>query len=1247
MDALTVAVMVLQAVELVKAGLADGSPYTSAIKKLKANFPTFRSDLSPSFDAFLRDGDVPAALATATTDTRDSDVLDLLTDRFVQLTTIPKLTREAASNIVLTFASHLRTELLAPTSSTWLLHQLNRSEHVTTRTVIRQEIDRSLSMLPTRDNLSVPASLTSVGDGPISVEGDAGPWVTRLKDGKRLLDSGDVAAAHALYVQILEDANRDHAEENILHRLHHNIGSCLTGLGDYDESIRSFGRALRIKSGDHDTSAMLAQAFLLRGDRSAALSRARQVVEVNSHHKIAWLVLARVADEVRDIDDLPEPVHDSPHVLLSLADRQLDEGRAVSALATTKAACRVVGTDVQCLVVAAELLFYICTPMFGDSMSDDDEGLIAGLLDDALITIAKQRRPVHHARALACRAGLRFRQGDFDGGTNDARRAYELSPQSHDAIVAHVRSLAFAGKFVRALRVLDQLDESALGATGHALRAQLLADSGGSDEEVEECIARSLREGGAALPNVVKVGLADVATKQRLRGTSRTLVNEIDGVAPRFMVELLKARIQRDAGESEQASHHYDRALATAPSTVRQDVGFEYAIVLGVAGRYDHMIAIVDDVGLENAPEQVLQVYCESLTHVGRWDMVARTVETVANGGRRTPVWLLHLRAVVAIRSDDFPKAIDILRELRRRCTGERLIDVELRLAYGLWQNGEREEAVALARSLAGSSDTPAVIQAEVAKLLSWAEDHDTAIRLAYAAMRAATTPSADYDSLYVTVFFRAPEDIDAKRTPSQVDPDTWVSLTTDDGENIELWVLSDAFECKNHQEIRSNSDEARRVLGRSIGETVQIRPNDVVPTTYRVAEIQTIWVQVYRETFANSVTRASTTDSPIQSIPLGDMESVEGFTPLIKVLERQREHATALDEAYQSGKLPLSVLSTDRGGPYLDAYSHASTLPSGLLVEDGSVESIVRSQESARLGGSVVIHVSSLITLAAIDMLHLPNKMFSRVIVPVSLRQELDADVEKMTVDIRRGEATRVSLYEGGLVTTTVSEAELRRRDAELRRFIQWVQDNCVQAPRAAATLAADREQLRGLLGASSYDTCALADEDTPLYVDDMALRFLAQGEHGAATFSTYALIVASMERDVVEASDGRRAVSMLIDLNHHFIPVSADFVYHCLATDDHHLGEMSRKALVRLVNGSVETSAPVFAALVRKLSTSIVGSGTIVAVVRYVLAVLEEMGPPHGRPAMVVYRAAVRHALQLHPLVRDAVDAQFSVYL
>ena len=664
------------------------------------------------------------------------------------------------------------------------------------------------------------------------------------------------------------------------------------------------------------------------------------------------------------------------------------------------------GADVQCLVMAAELLLYLCTPMFGDSISDDDECLIAGLLDDALAIIAKQHRSSYHARALACRAGLRFLQGNVDGGTDDARLAYELSPQSHHVTIAYVYSLAFAGEFAHALHVLERLDHRTLGAMGYALKAHLLADSGGSDEEVEECIAQSVHEGRPTLPVAVKMGLADVATRRRLRETSRSLVDDINNTAPRFVVELLEARNQQDADDSEQVSRHYDRALATAPTTVRQDIGFEYATVMGLAGRYDVVVTIVDDVGLEGAPEEVLRAYCEALTGLGRWDRVAHLVETVGNDDRVSPGWLMLLGAVVAIRSDDYPKAIKLLRQLRAQCNKNRLSEVELHLAYALWQHGERDEAVALARKLAERSETPAVIQAEVAKLLSWAGDHDRAVRLAYATMRT-TTPNFDYDSLYISIFFRSPEDIDTKTTPSQVGPDTWFSLKTDDGQTIELWFLSDAFESTSHQEIRSDSDEARSVLGRSIGDTVQIRPKDVVPTTYHVTEIATIWVQAYRETLARSVNRASSTDSPIQSFPVGDVDSVEGFAPLIMVLERQRKHFAAFEEAYQSGKLPLSVLSTARGMSYLDVYNHAVTLPTGLLVESGSVESIARSQEAAKLGGSVVLHISSLLTLDAIDMLHLPMTMFERVIVPISLKKELEEDVEKTTFDLRRGEAT------------------------------------------------------------------------------------------------------------------------------------------------------------------------------------------------------------------------------------------------
>ena len=56
MDGLTLAVVILEVVKLAKAGLTDGSAYSSAINKLKATFPEFKRELSASFDAFLQDG---------------------------------------------------------------------------------------------------------------------------------------------------------------------------------------------------------------------------------------------------------------------------------------------------------------------------------------------------------------------------------------------------------------------------------------------------------------------------------------------------------------------------------------------------------------------------------------------------------------------------------------------------------------------------------------------------------------------------------------------------------------------------------------------------------------------------------------------------------------------------------------------------------------------------------------------------------------------------------------------------------------------------------------------------------------------------------------------------------------------------------------------------------------------------------------------------------------------------------------
>ena len=1246
MEGLAIAALI-EAIKLASSGLTDQRPYRAAIKMVKVTFPVLKKEMSASFDAFLKDSNVSHTLADAVSSHQPPDVISVLADRFVALCTVPNLSPETATDIIETFAAAVSEALLEPGSSTWLLHEAIRIEGHKIRMAVRREmgqLDHSAAV--SRDTLAVSAAVDPPDHDPEHLRAESGPWDHRLQEAKRLFDSADLSSAHAVYDQILNDANRDSVSDaDLLYRLHYNIGACATALHDHDQAAHSFGRALRVRPTDPNANAMLAQTHLLRGHRSKAEIRAKDVVLADPDNAIAWLVLAKVADHVCDVGDLSESCRTNPHVLLALADRQIDDGRHTDALATTRVACRFLGTDVQCLVTAAELLLYLCAPVFGESMSDEDTRLANGILTDALEATDTQPKSPYRPRILASRAGLRFRAGDLDGGTDDARRAYELSPGSKDSTIAFAHALAVTEQFAEALHVLDRLPGSKLDATALALRAQLVADTEGSDAEVAECIKQSLDAAPAELPIAIKVNLAEVATRRRLLETSRQLVDAIKDHAPKYMVDLFRARLCRAVADGEGALGNYSRALASAPTSVRQGMAFESAFCAGSLGQYERMIATIDHGGLDGAPHEVWQGYCEALTQLGRWDKIAEVVEGMWRTVTLPPIWLRHLRAVVAIRSDDFPKAIQLLQGLRGECEGEQRSDVELRLAYALWQNGEREDSVALARGLARKAALSPAMQGELAKLLSWAGDHVGAIRLAYMAMRS-SAPSTDYDSLYAMVFFRSPDDLGVKRSPSRIGPDTWISLESDTGDKTELWLLSDAFPCKSHLDVPAESDEAQEVIGRSIGDIVQIRPMDMVPTQYRVTQVATIWVQAYREALARSVGRASSSRAPIQSIPLGDIDTVAGFSVLIGMLEHDRDRSEALEDLYQAGRLPLSVLSTDRGAFYMDAYQHASTLPSGMLVEDGSAESIQASQIAVNTNDSVVLHISSLVTLRAIDMLSLPSKMFDRLIVPVSLKQELEAEVDRTSFDIERGGAKRLGLFENTITATTVPPEELGWRKDELRRLIQWIRDDCLQAPRPAESLSEEGEKLRNWIGASSYDACALVDDDTPLYADDLVLRRLAHGEKQAPTFASYSMVASAMDADVINAKEGWRAMSKLIDLGHQFIPVSSDFIYHCLVTDGYHLGDRSRKALQRLVSGSVESTAPVFARLIRKLSTSIVGGGTIGAVVRYVLALLHRTGP-EGRATILRYRAATRGTLLLHPLVRDVVDAQFDVYL
>ena len=1221
---------------------SNSGPLRTAVSRLQNEFPHFKQELPDSISALLSDKQAVVAFEDIVAGIDSDSAAAAIVKRFAETSTIPNLAFEAAGQIVCRFATLLAEEYVAPGSAEWFALQRARGEHVSTRQEFHRRFDKMEQLITSSGPLVGRPALT---EGLIaeSTDGEMKEWHTRVDSTNRLLSSGYVDAAELQYRQIRKDAlAQEITDKHLMYRLNLNIGICMIDLGNAKKSERPIGRALRLKPDDGLAEVMLARAALLCGRHGRALEIVNRVLAREPLHELAWQVRATIGLDVTDLSAIPTELQDRPLILLSLAKVQLDRGDADSAVVTTRLACNYVGLDVQSLVVATELLLYLCTPEFGTRMEREDEDVIDDLLATAFREMENVERSPWMSRALACRAGLRERTGNSEGAARDARRAYELDPTSEESIVSLAHALALTGDCDEALRVLDGIDSDDMDVTRLALRAHLLAGCRRDEEDVEGCIRAALSVADEAVPVRIWIGLAELATQEKMIDVGEVLVAKIRDGTSEHIVELFRARLWKAKGDDVRSLECYDRAFASVPQDQRRELGYEFASAAGVMGEHGRAIEIFEEVGLGDAPEIVLRSYCGALAVLDRWNVAAKVVESLEDDLDPLPNWVLDIASEVAARRDDYEKAVGCLSELVAR--GEGGERVELRLAWGLAMSGQEERAVSVAESLADRSDLSVGVRLEVVKMLSAAGAHDRAIQSAYIGMRE-SAGSGEFDAVYVGVFLRAPEGVRSKADPAAVGSNTWVRLTDANGSETCYWILGSGVNPKGFGEVAGDSPEAGHLAGKTVGESVVLRPSDVDPARYAVREIRTIWTQAFRETLARTSTQISLTPGPLQAIRIGDPESVQFLSAIIPMLRERRDAQAIPDGFYKEGKIPLSVFSVYNRSPFLDAYGYAMNLECGLLVEDGAKEPLEAGRRSVAAAKTVVCHISGLVTLQEIEMLDVVLQMFEKVIVPASLPVELRRDIE-MIRDSMRGERGSIAMVEDRIVLSETSADVLQGRVDRMRTLLKWTNDAATVMIRPAHALDKKTEKIREFIGPSSLDSCMLASDEVPLYADDLALRTYARGLRGASGFSTYVLLEATMRRGVIDDVRFLDSFAKLIELNHRVLPVSSDYLYHGVVQDGYQLGGSVRAGLSRLLDMNVEWAATEFAAVVRELSVSPTGKGMVLAVVRYTLALLSERF--RGRDDVVwTFRERVKDALRLLPQILDDVDREFRGYL
>jgi tetratricopeptide (TPR) repeat protein len=1216
--------------------LLDQGPVLRAIQKTEADYPSLRGGLGESLRAWLSDDTVRNSIQAVQTGGPQVEVNEQLLDAFSRHSAMGEVPRDAAERFLARFLIHLAQEAAQEETGPWRLENITRYEHDQTRSVLGDRLG------------ALSAQFTDL-QGYVSEVFAAQPsgrersrWNDRINEAKRLSDAGRIRTALHAFEQILREAEGENVEAPIRYRLHLNIGACLVGLDRWDSARNHFEFALDASPGDPLALAHLGQVDLFGGDPETAVTRARAAIAGDPECSVAWLVLLQSVPET-EVLDVPEKVRSKSQFALGQAHAALTRGDVSAAEEAATRALQASDRSSYELIEIAQIL-HVCDAFARGPHDESKRSTVVRLTTEALENMDEAERPSLAARARTLR-GVSAIDTDPTGARKDLQRAVELAPGKASPRVGLAHALLTSEDPEAALFVLGDIPPDQLDSRAHAVHARAMLAAGRPRERVEEAVlaARDQLRTGLIDSSHLRLDLIETAVRAKLLGTAEQLLDEV-GQADPLAVHVLRARVAVTRVDVDEAEEHYRKALEFAENQDARDIGYEYASFLASEGRTGDAADAFRDAGAENAPPRIQERFAATLISASRWEELQGLLDRVGRAGP-LPSWGLEAASMLALRRDDLPRAKAYLEQMIGK--GIAAPEASIRLAYALLRMGQAGAACEVLDSIDHSELTSAAL-ADVAKLYGQGGQPDSAIRAAYHAWR--RDPSnPEREALLAGMVFMTSAETRVTTDPLEVAPDTWVLLTAVDGsDDAEFFITTDEPIPGRRHEIRSDSQEAGVLLGRRLNEVVVLRPEDVQPIEFRIREIRTVYVRAAQEAASHIQTRIAQNPLPLQSVRLGEPDSVAFLAPMISVLYRGERSSKGILQLYHQGRIPLALLAETQGVALRQAYIRMTMGGDGpLWAEFGSAESMYAAQRAAHGAQKVVVSLTALFTLQRLDLLHVLPALYDSIHVAPSAIEALRREHHVMEDEIGRGVIRRMGPGPRGVEVAEVPADELRPELDQVARLVEFAESYLEPVPRGLDALDEQAERLRDALGPAEADSILAASREVPLYADDRVIRELAAELRGAQHFSTYALLEAAQEHRVIDQDRRMEAVLNLMAMNHLFIPTSSSVLRAALRADGMSLGPRLRMALERLGPpvSRLDGALPVAAAFLRELAQSPLGGGAFRGVVWWMLDLFSRT--PEPASALERFDRMVQGALRLLPLAYESFARERDAFL
>jgi tetratricopeptide (TPR) repeat protein len=357
---------------------------------------------------------------------------------------------------------------------------------------------------------------------------------------------------------------------------------------------------------------------------------------------------------------------------------------------------------------------------------------------------------------------------------------------------------------------------------------------------------------------------------------------------------------------------------------------------------------------------------------------------------------------------------------------------------------------------------------------------------------------------LFDCFFFMYGDKTSLRQPPDKVEPHCAVLLEAEGGS--QRWVvIEDNNPVPSRGEFAENSALTQRLIGREVGDVVELPGSLVQIEKATIREIQTKYVRAFQDSLQRFRERFPET-SFIQPIHVGSGDDFDP-TPIIESLKQRREYVEKCVEFYRTNPCSLHLFATRVGINELDAVKALAHHASGIVrCCHTTPREFDQAVKECILGEVIVLDISAIVTLTLLEGWDYLG----------ADKTYLVSQATKELVDQWLSDASEERATEGGYASvdehgqllfeeTTDEQRDARR--AELNTIKEMIETHCeCRSSEAVAALPPERrDAYEKFAGFHNVESMSLVkDVGGALWTDDLVLSLIAETDFGVPTVWT-----------------------------------------------------------------------------------------------------------------------------------------------